>query len=156
VRHSYLVVLLFFIFSTKITAEIKSGTCVPYYVSLKSNKINAHVGPGKDYKIKYVYIQKGLPVAVVAKYDTWRKIKDPDGEEGWMHKSLLSTKRFVISNREALLMSHSNDSSHVVAKITKNVVMELKAVRGNWIKVSISHSDEKFEGWVKNENVFGI
>jgi SH3-like domain-containing protein len=138
-------------------AEIRSGHCKPYYVSLKSNKVNSHCGPGKNYKIVFEYVQRGVPVVVVAQYDHWRKIKDPDGVDGWIHKSLLSPKRFVITVDEFVpLVGETNDSGRLIAKIKKNVVMELRAVRGNWCNVKLSCGSGKYEGWIKKEYVFGV
>lgn len=139
-------------------AFIKSGTCDPYYASLKSNKVNSHRGPGKEYKIVFEYVQKGTPIMIIAKYDHWRKIKDPNGDESWIHKSLLSPKRFVItiSENPSKLMSQSNEAGELVAFIKKDVVMELISTRGNWCKVELSNSERKYMGWIKKESVFGV
>jgi SH3-like domain-containing protein len=160
IRHIYSVAIcltLIQLFSVNSIAEIKSGHCKPYYASLKSDRVNSHCGPGKNYKIVFEYIQRGVPVAVVAQYDHWRKIKDPDGAAGWIHKSLLSPKRFVISVCElSPLVSETNDSGRLIAKIKKNVVMELVSVRGNWCHVRLSYDAGKYEGWIKKEHVFGV
>jgi SH3-like domain-containing protein len=138
-------------------ATIKSGKCEPYYVSIKSGKVNAHVGPGKIYKVVYEYTQKYLPVKVIAQYDNWRKVKDPDGDEVWIHKSLLSTKRFIIT-RESItqLMADTKETSTTIAKIKRNFVMELLTVRGNWCKASFWWHGKKFTGWVRKSDVFGV
>jgi SH3-like domain-containing protein len=60
-------------------ADIKSERCNPYYVSTKADKVNAHVGPGRIYRIVYEYVQRCLPLEVIARYDNWRKVKDHDG-----------------------------------------------------------------------------
>ncbi|MDR0942355.1 MAG: GW dipeptide domain-containing protein [Holosporales bacterium] len=127
-------------------------------MSIKANKVNAHVGPGKDYRIKFEYILKGLPVIVVAKYDNWFKIEDPDRDYGWLHKSLLSPERFVISRNQdvAPIMSNSNDSSNIIARVSRNVVMKLRSIRGNWCKVELNYDGKKISGWINRGNVFGI
>jgi SH3-like domain-containing protein len=139
-------------------ADIRSGKCSPYYVSTKSNKVNSHVGPGSNYKIRYVYGVYGLPMKIIAKYDTWCKVVDPDGEESWIHKSLLSSKRRVIisSSVNAPIHERSNDSSAIVAYAKKNVVMKLIRVRGNWCEVDLTRDDIKIHGWINRTSVYGV
>ena len=54
--NKYLLLLMFFIFSNNLVAEIRS---------LKNNKVNVRLGPSKTYPIKFVYEKKYLPVIVV-------------------------------------------------------------------------------------------
>jgi SH3-like domain-containing protein len=151
------ITLIFCAVINSTNAEIKSGKCTPYYVAIKSDKVNSHVGPGKIYKVVFEYVQKYLPLMVVARYDNWRKIKDPDGDEGWVHKSMLSPKRFVITkNNLSQFMSESNETSQLIAQIKKNFVMELLSVRGNWCKTAFTWHGIKFTGWVKKNDVFGV
>lgn len=139
-------------------AKINSAPCSPYYASTKSKKVNAHVGPGKNYKLVCEYTEKGVPVVITAKYDHWRRVKDSDGTESWIHKSQLSTKRFVITTSEKPcdLMKDTNDASQMIARIKKNVIMELLSVRGNWCKIEVFYKGNKISGWLKKENLFGV
>jgi len=66
---------------------------LPRFVSLRSDKVFMRFGPGKQYPIKWVYERKWLPVEIILEFDTWRKIRDHAGEEGWVHQSLLSDRR---------------------------------------------------------------
>ena len=149
--------LMFLLFSANLDAYIKSGTCDPYYASIKSNEANSHRGPGKEYKISFKYIQKGTPVMIIAKYDHWRKIRDALGDESWIHKNMLSPKRFVIIvNDKARLMSQTNNASKTIAYVKKNVVMELVSVRGKWCNVVSHGNNGKYTGWIKKSDVFGV
>jgi SH3-like domain-containing protein len=132
--------------------------CSPYYASIKANKVNAHVGPGKNYKIAREYIALGTPVVITAKYDHWRRIKDPEGEVYWVHKNMLSPKRFVISISKnlSILREDSNDNSRIIAKIKKNVIMKLISARGNWCKVGINYKNRKYDGWIRKDSIFGV
>jgi SH3-like domain-containing protein len=140
------------------SAEIKSGKCPPRYVSLKYARANSHVGPGKDYKVRYVYIVSGLPMLIIAKYDTWYYVVDPDGEKCWVHKSMLSSKRFVIISYAdgARIYRNSNDSSLIVALAKKNVVLELRRIRGNWCEVALKYKGHTIEGWIHRSLVYGV
>ena len=73
-----------------------TGLPVPRFVSLGADRVNVRFGPGKQYPINWVFARKDLPVEIVAEFDTWRKIRDFDGEEGWIHSSLLSSRRTIM------------------------------------------------------------
>ena len=62
------------------------------FLTLKNNKVNLRQGPSFDYPIKLIYNKKYLPVIILEKYDTWRKIKDFQNNSGWIHISQLSKK----------------------------------------------------------------
>jgi len=66
------------------------------FMSIKSNKVNARVGPGTNYPVSFVFLKAGEPVEVIAAFKSWRHIKDIDGDTGWVHISLLSSKRSVV------------------------------------------------------------
>ena len=66
-----------------------SGLPVPRYVSLKSDRVNLREGPSKDHRTLWVFQRAGLPVEITAESDTWRKIRDSEGTEGWVLHSLL-------------------------------------------------------------------
>ena len=71
----------------------RTGLPLPRYASLRSDEVNMRVGPGTRYPIVWVYHRKGLPVQITAEFDTWRRIKDSAGDEGWVHQATLSGKR---------------------------------------------------------------
>ena len=66
---------------------------VPRFVTLKGDEVNVRAGPGRRYPINWVFLRRSMPVEVVAEFDTWRKIRDFEGIEGWVHQSLLSGRR---------------------------------------------------------------
>src|SRR5262249_9722055 len=70
-----------------------TGLPVPRFVSLKSDRVNLREGPSKDHPTTWIFQRAGLPVEVTAEFDTWRKIRDADGLEGWVLHSLLSGRR---------------------------------------------------------------
>ena len=66
---------------------------IPRFVSIGADRANLRTGPGVRYPIVWVLQRRGLPVMVSAEFDHWRKIRDADGAEGWVHRSLLSGPR---------------------------------------------------------------
>ena len=86
--------LIIFVFCQPIWA-LPNALPLPRYVSLRSNSVNLHVGPGKNYPVEWRYVLQNLPVEIIAEFDTWRQIRDWQGTQGWVHKSLLSGRRTV-------------------------------------------------------------
>ena len=150
------ILIVFQISTVSVYTKIYSGLCKPYFASIKRSPINLHVGPGKNYKVASKYITKNIPVLINAKYDHWRRITDPDGTQGWLHKNQLSLKRYVITIKDNVkLMSHTNERAKLIVIINKNVTMKLNEIRGNWCYVSCSSGKAKFNGWVKKTDIFG-
>ena len=54
-------------------------------------------GPGVRYPIDWVFHRRALPIEIVAEFGTWRKIRDEQGAEGWVHRSMLSGKRTALT-----------------------------------------------------------
>ena len=69
-----------------------SGMMLPRFASLASDKINVRAGPGLRYPVSWTYVRRGVPVEVVAEFDYWRKVRDADGSEGWIHRGMLSPR----------------------------------------------------------------
>src|SRR5262245_18188433 len=61
-----------------------SGLPLPRFVSLKADKVNVRRGPASEHQVAWVFQRRGLPVEIVAEFENWRRIRDNDGEEGWV------------------------------------------------------------------------
>lgn len=134
----------------------ETGLTLPRFVSLRSNHINARSGPGARYPIEWVYMQKSAPVEIVAEFELWRKIKDWQGSESWVHKSMLAGKRYakVITVGENNLYSKDDFQSKIVAKVEDEVIGEIsKCPQGSafcFIKFGT------IDGWIPRQNLYGI
>ena len=49
---------------------LETGRPLPRFVSLKSSKVNMRRGPGKEFRIDWVYYRKNLPVKIIFEYLT--------------------------------------------------------------------------------------
>ncbi len=135
-----------------------TGLPVPRYVSLKTDKVNLREGPGKDYRATWVFQRAGLPVEITAESDTWRKIRDSEGSEGWVQNSLLSGRRtalvFTKKDRTAPipLYTKPSESSDVVARLQPGVVTSIKTCNGSWCRIF----GDGFEGYFSQTSLWGI
>ena len=135
------------------TAGRSTGLPVPRFVSLGADQVHLRFGPGREYPIRWVLARKGLPVEIVAESDTWRKVKLHDDDEGWIHSSLLSSRRTVmIKNEIAELRRTPSDDARVVLRAEPGVVGELLDCAEDWCRVDIQGR----RGWLRRDALWGV
>jgi len=69
---------------------------LPRFVSLKVDKANVRRGPGVSHRIDWVFLRRGAPLEVVAEHGQWRKVRDMDDAEGWIHHAMLRATRTAV------------------------------------------------------------
>lgn len=126
----------------------------PYFASMKSDKIYMRVGPGEDYPVKWIYHRKGLPVEVLGTYDAWRRVRDMDGETGWIHTALLSRERMTVITGQGLarLLREAQPNSGVVAEAKPGAIGRLRHCDALTCEVKFDSA----EGWVPRTRLWGL
>ncbi|MDR3451098.1 MAG: SH3 domain-containing protein [Alphaproteobacteria bacterium] len=113
---------------------------LPRFASLRSGEANLRTGPGTRYPIEWVYTRRSLPVEIIAEYDVWRRVRDPEGNEGWFHKTELTAKRSaLVSGGTQELRDDADDKSPVVAHLEPGAMGQILSCKPDWCKL-------KFEG----------
>jgi SH3-like domain-containing protein len=132
--------------------EDDEGRVVPRMVSIKATEANVRTGPGVDYPIRWVYRRMGMPVLVIAEFDKWRKIRDWEGDEGWVHHALVSARRTVIVTAPETTMRRSAAiAAPAVARLSQGMVARIDFCETDWCRVSV----QGYEGWVARADVWG-
>jgi SH3-like domain-containing protein len=111
---------------------------VPRFVSLKSNTAMMRTGPDdRRFPIVFEYKRRGLPVEIIREYGIWRQVRDPDGQIGWMNKSLLTGQRsgFVTGGIRTLFTS-PDLQSRVAWRIEPGTVVTITLCENVWCRVS--------------------
>ena len=137
------------------TPKSVSKLPVPRYVSLRASEVNMRTGPGVRYPVDWVYQRKHMPVEVIAQFGTWRKIRDVQGAQGWIHQSMLSGARFVtITGQIRTLRRQANAKSNPVARIEPGAIAELLICPEGtgWCKVSA----DDHQGWLRRVEFWGL
>jgi SH3-like domain-containing protein len=129
-----------------------TGLPMPRFVSLGADRVNVRFGPGKQYPIDWVYARKGLPVEIIAEFDTWRKVRDYEEQEGWVHSSLLSSRRTIMVTGEIRELRRTPDpNARVVLRAEPGVVGSLFDCEENWCRIEI----EGRRGWLQRSEFWG-
>ena len=138
-----------------VQAAETSGLPLPRFVSLRSDEVYLRSGPGKQYPMVWIYPRRDLPVEVIAEFQEWRKIRDWQGTEGWVHQSMIWARRMaVITQGRKKLKADPEDKALALAELDTNVVVRLLACPRdkNFCKVEI----QNIQGWLRRDEFWGV
>ena len=135
-----------------LTILISSSMAEETFVSLKKNKVNVRYGPSFDSDIKYVYKKINLPLKQIDKKENFRRIIDLKNNSGWIHISQLKKINSVISTNDKILFKKPSSFAKPIAQIKKGRLLILQKCEKNWCKIKSNN----FEGWIKNDNIWGL
>ena len=125
-----------------------------YYASLKSNEVNMRESPTANSRIKWVYRRKGLPMEVLASFEVWRRVRDMDGEIGWVHVALLSRDRTVViePGEDTPVYRRPDAESDIVAEAKPGAIAKLMGCS----KLACQVKFDQATGWVERARLWGV
>lgn len=130
-----------------------SGQPVPRFASLRADEVNMRTGPGVRYPIEWVFRRRAVPVEIVAEFGTWRRVRDWQGAEGWIHESMLSRVRTVIVRGGIQPLRVAPDASAgTVARVEADVTGRLIGCQDHWCEVEIG----AYRGWLRRGQFWGV
>lgn len=134
----------------------QSGQPIPRFVSLKSGEVNMRVGPGKHFPIEWVYKREAYPMEVIEEFGHWRKVRDIENTQGWIHYRLLVSKRTAIvqpANTPLIPIYSSNSAtSRIVLEAEPGVMLTLHACDTIWCQASV----RDYQGWIEKKHLWGV
>jgi SH3-like domain-containing protein len=141
-----------------------TGLPVPRYVSLKTDRVNLREGPSKEHRTAWVFQRAGLPVEIVAEFETWRRIRDAEGTEGWVLHSLLSGRRTALVMPWAKgevapipLQERAGERAEVVARLQPGVIANVKQCSAAWCRVTVPQTDGRdLDGYIRQDRLWGV
>jgi SH3-like domain-containing protein len=130
-----------------------SGLPMPRFASLRSDDVNMRTGPGTRYPIEWVYRRKGLPVEILSEFEVWRRVRDFEGAEGWVHKSALSGKRtaLVAGASRNLLQDGANDAP-VAAHLENGAMGQVLSCAKDWCRLKF----DGVKGYLRKNEFWGV
>jgi SH3-like domain-containing protein len=136
------------------SAPAPAASTQPYFVSLKTDKVFMREGPSDNNRVKWVYHRKGLPMEVLANFEVWRRVKDMDGEIGWIHQALLSRERttVVTGGGDAPVKKGYAADAAVIAQARPGAVGRLIACKADTCQVKF----DTLTGWLERSRLWGV
>lgn len=130
-----------------------SGLPIPRFVSLKSDEVNARVGPGKRYPIRWVYHRVQYPVEIVEEFAHWRKIRDYEGSSGWVHKTMVESARSaIVTDNDQYLYAEPKAESKPVLRVARGVIGTLQQCTPDWCQMTINGR----KAWARKSDIWGV
>jgi SH3-like domain-containing protein len=134
-----------------------SGLPVPRFVSLKPSDTPMREGPSKDHRIKWVFKKEGVPVEIIAEFENWRRVRDSEGDDGWVFHSRLSGRRTAqinprLKDNNIALYARDSDNAQVVARLQPGVIGTVETCSGRWCRIT----GDGFDGWMQQERLWGV
>jgi len=136
-----------------------TGLPLPRFVPLRSDRVNLRVGPDTRFPVEWRYERRDLPVQVVREHEQWRRIRDVDGTEGWVHQSNLTPNRrtFLVRGNpagEVVVRRRADAESPAVARLRAGVIGRLRACEeaSPWCEVQAQDA----RGFVLRSEIFGV
>ena len=151
-KNKYYLIFLFLFFLTLFFVSKSFSNENLNFLSLKNTKVNLRQGPSFEYPIKLVYRKKYLPVIILDKSGTWRKITDFKNNSGWIHISQLSEKKSAINTKNnSVLYKKSTIYSKPIAKLEVGRLVLIKKCREKWCKITSGG----YAGWIFKNVLWG-
>ena len=140
--------------SPALSASKGSGLPLPRFVSIRSGEANMRTGPGVQYPVEWVYRRPDLPVEIVAEYGTWRKIRDWQGTQGWVHQGMLAGQRtLIVTGETGTIRAKPGAQENAVARVEPGVIGRLRECPDGsaWCRIKI----KGFDGWLPRDDFWG-
>jgi SH3-like domain-containing protein len=132
----------------------ETGLDLPRFVSFRSGEVYMRSGPGTRYPVRWIYKRQNFPVEIIQEFDTWRKVRDHDGAEGWVHHSLITGRRYAMITGTSNIEAHrSGDSdARITMKLEPEAIAKITECNDNWCELSASG----YKGWVEKKYLWGV
>ncbi len=126
---------------------------LPRFASLRSDDVNLRVGPGENYPIEWVLKRKDMPVEITEQFQNWRRVRDWQGDKGWVLDRMITGKRWVIVDSEVrALHRRPEPDAPILARAEPGVIARLVEFQGAWCRIETGG----YSGWVRRSEVWGV
>ena len=130
---------------------ISSGIAWAERMAVTTPLGNIRSGPGKKYDILWK-VEKYHPLWIVEKSGNWFHFHDFEGDEGWIHRSLLSKISTVITRADICNIREGPGTSfRILFTAGKGIPFKVIKRKGRWINIQHADGDN---GWIHHSLVW--
>lgn len=140
------------VFAASFLLASLSSAMAQTMVSIQGSTVNMRSGPGTHTEVLWE-LQKGYPLQVLQRRNRWLRVKDFEGDTGWVARSLTgSVPHHVVSRPVANVRSGPGTQYRIVGKAEYGEVVRTRENRGRWVRVE---RDGARNGWIAKSLLWG-
>ncbi len=114
-------------------------------MTVKADKANVRSGPSAKSQLLW-QVERYHPVLVVERKGAWCRIKDFEGDHGWIHSSLLDkTAAVIVRANRCNVRSEPSTTSDILFTVDRGIPFKVLKKKGDWFQVRHADGDE---GWI--------
>ena len=118
-------------------------------VSVPEAKIRS--GAGNNFEVLWKS-EKNFPLVVVKKVGEWYQVKDFEGDQGWVHQSLVGNAPSVITiNVKNTLRSEAKPEAKILFSVGPGIPFKVLKRNNKWILAEHADGDK---GWIHESTVW--
>ncbi len=121
------------------------------FMALRGPNANGRSGPGLEHRIDWIYARQGLPLEVLNESGPWKRVRDPDGAQVWMHDSNLEARATAYIRSETALRREGRANAGVRAMLDPGVIGAVTGCTEGWTRIAVGGR----VGWVETATLWG-
>lgn len=122
--------------------------------SIAKDRVNVRSGPGHKYRVVF-HAPLGYPVKILSERKGWLKIRDWEGQTGWVSAPLVSKTRTAVVLKDRVNVRQAPGTrNHVLGTVERGDIYKVMEEQANWVRIGYYHEEEAV-GWIREDLVFG-
>ena len=122
------------------------------WVSIRNDNVNMRSGPSTTSEVQWK-LAKGYPLQVQERRNNWLRVKDFEGDTGWVSSSVVSTTRhYIVKGQTVNVRSGPGTNHRLVGSVKYGEVLRTIKRQGQWVEVRLPNGRT---GWVASNLVWG-
>lgn len=142
----------------KIILALITALCLSYSTAALAERLtvgsdiaNIRSGPGTKYDIIW-NVEKYHPLFILEKSGNWYRFRDFEGDEGWIHNSLLKDIPAVITIKDTCnIRSGPGTNNAILFTVEKGIPFKVLKKQGDWVQIEHADGDQ---GWIHKSLVW--
>lgn len=136
---------------TALLVIVGSSVAAAERLTVAVDVANIRSGPGTKFDILWK-VGKYHPLNAMKKTGPWYHFRDFEGDEGWIHKSLINQTPAIITNQEKCnIRSGPGTGFKILFAVDKGIPFKVIKRKGNWIHIRHADGDQ---GWIHKSLVW--
>lgn len=122
-------------------------------VSIAGSTVNMRASPGKQGEVIW-RLDRHYPLKVLQRRNGWLKVRDFEGDMGWVAARLTSrSPSMIVKSSRANIRSGPGTRYRIVARAEYGELLKTREKRGRWVNVFFPGKGKS--GWVARSLVWG-